>query len=57
MGARVFLDTPALHATMVLVVGRASYGGGVPVGEAREYGVARRCTRNGRRAERGARAD
>jgi len=40
MGARVFLDTPALHATMVLVVGRASYGGGAPVGEARE----RRCT-------------
>jgi len=37
----VFLDIPTIHAIMVLVVGRASYQGGAPLGEARKHGVAR----------------
>jgi len=39
--ARVFLDTPLLHAIMVLVVERASCEGGAPAGEARKHGDAR----------------
>jgi len=50
--AGVFLDTPTIHATMVLGGGRASSAGGAP-GRGAD---ARRCTRSGRRAERCARA-
>jgi len=59
--AGVFLDIPTIHATMVLVGGRASSAGGAPGGAARTHGVARAMVGglsavHGRMARAGARA-
>ncbi len=60
-GAGVFLDTPTIHATMVVGGGRASSAGGAPGGAARTHGVARAMVGglsavHGRVARAGARA-